>query len=35
MLFQVKIGDFGMMRALSGDEQYFTMDAQSKVAFAW
>jgi hypothetical protein len=32
---QVKIGDFGLMRALSNQEDHYTMSEQKKVPFAW
>lgn len=34
-LTQVKIGDFGLMRALSNQEDHYTMSEQKKVPFAW
>lgn len=32
---KVKIGDFGLMRALSSQEDHYTMSEQKKVPFAW
>jgi len=32
---KVKIGDFGMMRALSGEDDHYTMEPSGKIPFAW
>ncbi|XP_048581011.1 uncharacterized protein LOC5520002 isoform X2 [Nematostella vectensis] len=32
---KVKIGDFGLMRALSVEDDYYTMNPKGKVPFAW
>ena len=32
---RVKIGDFGMMRVLSGDQDHYTMHPSGKIPFAW
>lgn len=31
----VKIGDFGLMRALPDKDEHYVMSAQKKVPFAW
>lgn len=33
--FQVKIGDFGLMRALPSQEDHYVMQENKKVPFAW
>ena len=35
MLLQVKIGDFGLMRALPNQEDHYVMTEHKKVPFAW
>ena len=32
---KVKIGDFGMMRALSEEDDHYTMHPNGKIPFAW
>lgn len=32
---KVKIGDFGMMRVLSGEDDHYTMHPSGKIPFAW
>lgn len=32
---KVKIGDFGMMRALSEEDDHYTMHPSGKIPFAW
>lgn len=32
---KVKIGDFGMMRVLSEDDDHYTMHPSGKIPFAW
>jgi len=34
-LSQVKIGDFGLMRALPSQEDHYVMQEHKKVPFAW
>ena len=34
-VFQVKIGDFGLMRALPSQEDHYVMTEHKKVPFAW
>lgn len=32
---KVKIGDFGMMRVLSAEDDHYTMQPGGKIPFAW
>lgn len=34
-ILQIKIGDFGLMRALPSQEDHYVMSEHRKVPFAW
>lgn len=35
LFLQIKIGDFGLMRALPSQTDHYVMSEQKKVPFAW